>query len=164
MKKKQLSILILSFVLLASLIAGCSNGGTTGPATPSVTATGETASATPAPSMDPAPSRAPIELSNVTWTPLDLPTQGETVALPLCEKTTISAWTVWSSTVLKNINESIAAQELERITNVHVEYSTASATEADTAFSLLASSGDYPDIIMLQIIMQQGIYPRNMNH
>lgn len=66
---------------------------------------------------------------------------------PLDEKKELSIWIVWESNYLDDPNELKAIQQIEANTNVHVNWQVVSSTEASEKFSLMISSGEYPDII-----------------
>ncbi len=69
------------------------------------------------------------------------------ITLPIVEDPiTVTDWIVWSSDY-NTIDEVEAYQELERLTNIHVEYTTILGSAATEKFGLLLASGDYPDIV-----------------
>lgn len=63
------------------------------------------------------------------------------------EKVTISAWRAWSSTFYSDPNEIFANQEIEKLTNVHVDFTCAPTQGSQEAFNLMVISDDFTDII-----------------
>lgn len=66
---------------------------------------------------------------------------------PLAEKKELSIWIVWENKYLKSPDELLGVQEIEKNTNVHVNWNIVSSAEAAEKFSLMIASGEYPDII-----------------
>lgn len=60
------------------------------------------------------------------------------------------------STVAKDYNENAFFQELEKRTNVHIEFQTVPQGSTD-AFNLMIASGDIPDLIMQPSSYQDGL-------
>lgn len=72
------------------------------------------------------------------------------VHLPVTEeKVTFDMWVTWSKSYQKDPNECLSEQELERRTNVHINYICNNSTEAGEKFGLMIASGDIPDMVRL---------------
>ena len=68
--------------------------------------------------------------------------------LPLCEeKQELSMWTVYGNNTYADPNDLPGVQELERRTNVHVNWIPVALSELSEKQAVLFSSGNYPDII-----------------
>lgn len=126
MKTKKRIALVLLLVHLVSLFAGCGNSGaTTTETTKEYTPQGE------------------------VITPV---AEAGEVSLPLVDElTTLTIWgkpnTAFFNLIGNNYNDSVFFQELEKRTNVHIEWIIpASGSERDQ-LNLLIASGDLPDII-----------------
>ncbi len=63
------------------------------------------------------------------------------------EPVTITAWRSWSSTFYNDPNEIPATQELEKLTNVHVDFTCAATSNAQEQFNIMVMSQDYSDMI-----------------
>jgi putative aldouronate transport system substrate-binding protein len=126
-KNTRILALVCSLFLTVSLFSGCSNDGTTSSAAPS---------AAPAQSSAPAESAAPAN--------------EYVYKMPIADSVyTLTAWRPFSSTYLTNPNEIICNTELEKRTNIHLEYSLVAATDAVTQFNLMINSGDYTDLVFM---------------
>ncbi|MCM8711701.1 extracellular solute-binding protein [Clostridium sp. SYSU_GA19001] len=70
-------------------------------------------------------------------------------SLPLTDKpVTLKYWvTNASSEQIKNYNETLSMQEIERKTGVHIEFIHPTAGQEQQAFNLMLASDDMPDII-----------------
>lgn len=66
---------------------------------------------------------------------------------PLAEKKEVSVWLQWTNDYLENPNEVQSVQEIEKNTNVHVNWQTVGANEAQEKFGIMLASGSYPDIM-----------------
>jgi ABC-type glycerol-3-phosphate transport system substrate-binding protein len=60
---------------------------------------------------------------------------------------TITAWRAYTSTFNTSPNEILANKELEKRTNIHLDYKLVPSADAITQYNLLITSGDYTDII-----------------
>ena len=85
----------------------------------------------------------------------------EEQGLPLSkEKVTLTMWAGAMNesfaTVAKDYNENLFFQEMEKRTNVHIEFQTAAAGNTD-AFNLMIASGDLPDLIIYPNSYQDGL-------
>lgn len=127
----RLFTLILSLVLAFALFSSCSNEGEVSES-PGVKPTETTGTQEPAESSEPEPVDEYVYRMPITDSPY-----------------TVSAWMVFTSTRLSSPNEVLANIELEKRTNIHVDYKTTSYTDQDTAFNLLITSGDFTDMIFL---------------
>lgn len=138
---KRVFSIALCLCMMAVTLAGC--------ASPQ-----PTASAAPSTAPSPATSSAPGDAS----TP---PSSNGEVALPLVqEKTTLTVWAgamnASLSSIAKDYNETPFFQELEKRTNVHIEFETSAAGSTD-AFNLMIASGSLPDIIIYPTSYQDGL-------
>lgn len=149
--KKALS-LALALLLLMAVFSGCSQ------ADPDPSGT-TPASATEAPSpagssyvyepytldtVDP----AQLEASDYNWVPENAGA-GDTVPLPLTdEKQDISAWVSFTSNYYTDANDMPVIIELERRTNVHVNWEACSTASRAEAFALFIVSDDLTDIVI----------------
>jgi putative aldouronate transport system substrate-binding protein len=125
--KKQIRFyaLVCSLLLVVSLFAGCS-GNTAPEASPSA-----------APEQSSAPEQS------------EAPAQDEYVyKMPIADSVyTITAWRAYTSTYLTSPNEILANIELEKRTNIHLDYKLVPQADAVTQYNLFITSGDYTDII-----------------
>lgn len=70
------------------------------------------------------------------------------VNLPLAESLqTITAFASWQNDFIQDPNQASNMQELERRTNVHVDWTTVSGAAAIEQYSMMFASGDWDDII-----------------
>jgi putative aldouronate transport system substrate-binding protein len=72
------------------------------------------------------------------------------VEFPLKEKVTLTYWidfALQASRVMEDYNGSLTYQELEKLTNVHINFIHPAQGQASEQFNLMIASGDYPDII-----------------
>ncbi|MCF0128122.1 MAG: extracellular solute-binding protein [Pseudobutyrivibrio sp.] len=84
-----------------------------------------------------------------------------TISLPLSEeKVTLTIWMPADAnyfTVKNDYNESEFFQEMERRTNVHLEFEVPPSGEETTAYNLLISSGELPDMICMPMQYPDGM-------
>ncbi len=73
--------------------------------------------------------------------------QEEKDYFPREEKEELSVWVPWSANTVSEISEVWVVKEMEARTNVHVEYFTVGAQEAQEQFGLMLASGKYQDIL-----------------
>ena len=118
--KKRLIALLMTSLMVISLCAGCGSNES-----------GSTAETETTASVDDESQNSSEEW---TW--------------PLAEKKELSIWIVWSSDFVDSIDDLKAIQQIEKNTNVHVNWTAVHTDEAEEKFSLMIASGDYPDIIM----------------
>lgn len=74
-------------------------------------------------------------------------TQSEELSFPLKEKITLTNWMPFSSTLIKNLNENVVYQELEKMTNIHMDFIHVTNGQEKEQFNLMLASNDLPDII-----------------
>ncbi len=124
MKKKGLALMLVSVMLVGMLAAcggtnsGAGNNTNTTPATTSTAKTDEGGAA---------------EAAEWTW--------------PLADKKEVSIWLAWTNDYANDPNELLAIQQIEKNTNVHVNWQTVNGTEAAEKFGLMLVSGNYADIM-----------------
>lgn len=122
---KKLVALLLACCMLASTTA-CSSAGTkdTSENSSSATSGAET-------------SQTDVETRDVGG-----------LTLPLCEETQeLSVWTIYTNTTVPDPNDLAGIQELEKRTNVHINWIPVALTELKEKQGILFSSGDLPDIV-----------------
>ncbi len=66
---------------------------------------------------------------------------------PLAEKKELSIWLAWNNDYADTPNDLIGIKKIEENTNVHINWITVLAAEAQEKFGLLMASGDHPDIL-----------------
>ena len=66
---------------------------------------------------------------------------------PLAEQKELSIWLWWSNDYADDPNQLYGIQEIEKNTNVHVNWKTVLNQEAMEKFGLMMASGEYPDIL-----------------
>lgn len=77
--------------------------------------------------------------------------QGGGISFPLEEQVTLTMWApfnVNASTVMEDYNGSIVFQEMEKRTNVHIEFIHPAIGQDSEQFNLMIASQEYPDMIM----------------
>jgi len=156
----SLFAVMLCAVLMFGMLAGCANETTPAPSTDSTSSQDSTPSE---PATEPAetPSEEPAE---PTEDPVDEPT--DTTEEPVVEEpafdasatpfvdelTTLTAWATSgflnAQMNINNGNDNLAIQELEKRTNVHIEWTHAPDAGATEAFNLMLASEEYDDIIL----------------
>ncbi|MCI8624483.1 MAG: extracellular solute-binding protein [Provencibacterium sp.] len=132
--KKKLSAALLALMMLA----GCSSA----PQSSSSAAGDSNQAASSAASSSSAPdSSSQAENSNLT----------ETGTYPIVkDKITLTYWVPLNekyTSVIKDFNELEMSKELEKITNIHIEYQHPVEETAKEQFNLMIASGNLPDII-----------------
>ena len=152
--------LLLAMLLVLSLAACANNNTTTTPAddstpeavTPDTPANDTTDSQQETPAETPDTTDEPVETAD----PVD-DTYGYTgstggIVLPICdEMTTLTGWKAWSSTYLDNPNEVACAIEIEKRTNVHIEWEFAASQVAKEKYNLMMASTNYPDLLWVNL-------------
>ena len=127
-KISQVACLILALFMIIGLSSCQRDAETPSPSTASPTQ----------PSSDkPAPSSAE-------------PTDDEEFmnTMPISDElVTVSAWRSWSSTFHTDPNEIPANQEIEKRTNVHINFICAPTQSAQESFGIMLAGNDYTDII-----------------
>ena len=126
--KRRLN-LILAAILCTTLLAGCNSSSAPG------------SSSTPDPSGS---ASTPDSSSAETAETEDL----NGLVLPLTEeKKELDVWIIYNGTVVEDPNESQGVQKMEERTNVHVNWLGYTTSEMAEKYSIMLSSGDYPDIV-----------------
>ena len=70
------------------------------------------------------------------------------LVLPLTdEKKELEVWIVYNGTLVEDPNDSAGVQQMEERTNVHVNWLGYTTSEMPEKYSIMLSSGDYPDIV-----------------
>ena len=134
MKKAKLIALLLACMTATSAFTAC--GSDTGSSSPSENSqsSGEEGSQTAA---------APEEIT-----------------LPLFEEVTTMkmfwAWNAAASKVMKDFSENHVWQEMEKRTNVHLEFISPPLGQGQEQFNLIMASGEYPDFIWSDTIAYPG--------
>lgn len=133
MFKKRFLALVLVVLALMSMLSACAS-------TPS------------APSSDtdiPTDSTTADHPSDASSTPDEQPTDtGSPISFPLAEQKTFSAWVSnYDANPWTNLNDGPSFIELEKRTNVHVDYINPSGSAASEQFSLIIASGDFYDFM-----------------
>lgn len=163
MLKKTLA-LVMTLCLLLAMATGCSSTTTTTTDEPATTPGTADAPATDTATPDETPAeKVGYQSSAITGiTGAQLPDGAEAsitwqwdvldgfnyVSLPLTEDPqTISAYISWQNDYVDDPNETSTIQELERRTNVHVDWTTVSGAAAIEQFGLMITSGDWMDVI-----------------
>ncbi|MCR5254897.1 MAG: extracellular solute-binding protein [Acetatifactor sp.] len=130
MKCKKISALLLASAMVVGLLSGC------GSASDSSTSVADDSTAK---SSAPAQTEADENIS------------ANEVTLPLCEeKTTLKLFIPLDgnmATITSDYNENKFFQELEKRTNVHIEFMCPAIGEEPTAYNLMIASDELPDII-----------------
>lgn len=125
---KKLLAFLMAALLMTSVFAGCSNS-------PEETAE---------------PSQAPAATSTPTSSETETSEEPASGGLPIAdEMTTITDWkTIQTlSAVFMDWNDCTGYQEIEKRTNIHVEFTIPASGNEVENFNLLMASNDYPDII-----------------
>lgn len=136
MKKSRFLAFLCAILMIIVLFAGCS---------------GESAANTQSPSsVPPDQSAAPSD-------PPRPPDDGYVYKMPVADSLyTITAWRAYSSTYLTSPNEILCNVELEKRTNIHLDYKLAPNVDAQTQFSLLVASDDFTDLIITGSVRYTG--------
>ena len=137
--KKSIA-LILALLLLAALFAGCTK--TAEPAANGSTNTGSSNSGT-------ATAEPASEDTGITF--------------PLSDSVTLTQWRPFSSTMIDTPADIPANIEIEKRTNVKIDYWLAASASAQEAYNLLITSQDYPDIFFQQNNYYTGGYDKGIN-
>lgn len=136
--KRRLFSLLLAALMLLSLLAAC------GQAETPAASDGDTQTDAPAPS-EPETSTEPADES------VDEPAAPGEVTLPIAaESTTYTMWVpnfLDSAMSYNDPNEFPIWQELERRTNIHIDWTLATLANAQEQFSLMLTSQDCTDLM-----------------
>ena len=126
--KKKIVAMLLCVVMVLSTMSACAKSGTE-----KASESKDTATATPAASGDATTTDASPAADTWTW--------------PLKEKKELNIWIVWENQYVEKPEDLIAIQQIEKNTNVHINWTAVASAEAKEKFSLMIASGEYPDII-----------------
>ncbi len=137
MKKRITSLLalVMMLCLVCSVFAGCGGNGGTETETDAPEVTESASEPTEAPEEEPA--EAPEEPS------------GE-ITMPLSEEEVTFTW--WNAMnpnlvqYLDDMNDILVYQEMEKLSNVHIDWVTVSAAVEGEQFNIMLSTEDYTDI------------------
>lgn len=136
-KGKQIEALLLSMLLLLAVFTGCSSSGTESSET--------TKSSTSEKAGDGSGTEEQQEESAENTGEFKLPITEE--------KTTITVFTrndANLSNIVDNFNETYFFQELEKRTNIHIDFDIPAVGNESQAFNLLIASDELPDMIANQ--------------
>ncbi|MDR3191535.1 MAG: extracellular solute-binding protein [Treponema sp.] len=78
------------------------------------------------------------------------PATDAVVEFPLKEKVTLTYWhdfALQASRVMDDYNGSLTYQELEKLTNVHINFIHPAQGQVTEQFNLMIASGEYPDLV-----------------
>ena len=153
MKKKMSAVLALS--LAAAMMLGACGGSA--PATNNNASTGKTSTAATAstPATD---EKQTLDETEAWMTPTELPLTDE--------KVTITCFTTQDSN-LTNLVDTLADtpmfQELEKRTNVHIDFNLPAVGNEASAYNLMIASGELPDLIKNSGAMGVQNYPDGLD-
>ena len=85
--------------------------------------------------------------------------QGSGIIFPLEEQVTLTMWApfnVNAASVMEDFNGSVVFQEMEKMTNVHIEFIHPAIGQDSEQFNLMIASQEYPDMIMGGISNSKG--------
>lgn len=86
-------------------------------------------------------------------------TESQGITFPLEEKVTLTMWApfnVNAASVMEDFNGSLTFQEMEKRTNVHIEFIHPAIGQDAEQFNLMIASPEHPDMIMGGITLYQG--------
>ena len=134
-KTLNLALIMLVIILCLSLMAGCGTGAASSPkastAAPTASAPGTEVPATepdPTPESDPEPE----------------------AVFPLAESVTFSAFIEFPppfAAFIEDWNDNYGWIQMEKLTNVHIDFMSVSTETVVQTYNVMAASGDYADII-----------------
>lgn len=151
MLKRNLSLLLVLALLMMAfsacgtepVSAGSENTGEADLATSEAPVSAEEAETSAAAQEAEEPSAESPDMSDVEASPA--------VTYPLVEGTeALTLWNqmnTWTPMFMDTFDEHPGYQLAEQITNVHIDFTTASFLEADMQFQLMISAGEYTDLI-----------------
>ncbi len=140
MKKRLVSLLLASAMLLA-LLVGCGNQAAA-PDQSSASAASQTEASEPAPAPVSTPAEeasAPAAEESIVETPS---------IFPLEEPVTFTYWFNAFPSILSQLNlpeDLLAYKELEQRTNVHIDFQVVAADMTNEKLNIMVASGLYPD-------------------
>lgn len=85
--------------------------------------------------------------------------QNNGISFPLKEQVTLTMWApfnVNAASVMEDYNGSLVFQEMEKLTNVHIEFIHPAIGQESEQFNLMIASQEYPDMIMGGISYYKG--------
>ncbi|MFV0401889.1 MAG: hypothetical protein ACK5LX_14905, partial [Oscillospiraceae bacterium] len=132
MKKRRILALLLAAVLVTGILSACTGSdsgqsqGAAAPADSTASTAADDSSATPSGSGVSAPGELPI----------------------VAEMTTLNVFIQQLSYHLTDVTTNTFTQELEEMTNVHLNMTVAPQDSYKEKLNLILSSGDYPEVIM----------------
>ena len=129
--KRRIVALFLCFALVLGMLSACSKANTKEDTSDNK----DTSENNDANGKDASDSTDDNTAASVDWT------------WPLSEKKELNIWLAWENDYVENPNDLKAIQKIEENTNVHVNWNVVASTEAAEKFSLMITSGEYPDII-----------------
>jgi putative aldouronate transport system substrate-binding protein len=131
MDTRKISAILLAAFLITGIFTGCGTANNTS-ADVSTAASTEAAQAVEG-------SAASTEAAPAS----------DAITFPLKEKITLKCWIPFSSNTIKTMAENKVVQELEKRTNIHIEYThpAAGRDQEVESFNLMIASNDLPDII-----------------
>lgn len=147
MKKRNLlslQIVLLCAVLMLGMLAGCSSKTTTPPESSSPSETTSPAEPDPDIADNDTSDVAPVETTDTEFVASATPFANELQNLSVwCTSGFLNA-----QMDINNGNDNLAIQELEKRTNVHIDWTHAPDAGATEAFNLMLASEEYDDIII----------------
>lgn len=142
---QKAAALAMCACMTASVLAGC--GGQDG------------ASVSPAETKQEAKAEPKTASEESTETKEDGAGQDGGVVFPLKEQVTLTMWApfnVNAASVMEDYNGSLTFQEMEKRTNVHIEFIHPAIGQDSEQFNLMIASQEYPDMIMGGITNYKG--------
>lgn len=139
--KKNLLCMLLAAAMILGILAGC--GGT--PASTASDSTGQSVSAAAPETTAEAAASVPAEAAEAS-SRLETPEQ-ESI-FPLDETVTFTYWFNAFPSILSQLNlpqDLLAYQELEKRTNVHIDFQIIAADMTNEKLNIMVASGLYPD-------------------
>ena len=94
------------------------------------------------------PAETDVKESNKSTGSETKASEPEALSLPLCDSgESLTVWTLYTGTVMKDMNEIAGIKKMEEITGVHINWIPVAMTELTDKFGVLMVAEDYPDII-----------------
>lgn len=130
--KTRVVSLLLGIILIFAVVSGCDNMNAGVSPTPTTT--------------------------NQTAEPTEEPTVGE-FKLPIVdEPMTLTGWRAFTSAVVTSPNDIAANKEIERLTNIKIDYLISPTVDAAQNFNLLMTSRELPDLLFMQDSTSSTLY------
>lgn len=149
MIKKQLAF-ILVIILILGVFSGCSQSGTNGNEEQTPESTTPVTQAPDAPGEETPPATQPEAEISPQPEPQPEPEPEEEPSFPLAQSRTVTVWDVFPPPLagfMEGPWECTAVVELEKATNVKLNYTIVSTETAVETFNLMVISGAYCDMI-----------------